>query len=183
MRNAAVIVFWVAVNSTTVACGGASATTRPAPPSAIAATDTTSVGEAGESTAPVAIATDRPRPPGPLTRPEVEALVARGLGMLLARVDVSAMLDAGHHFVRFRLDRADDLADWNAAGADVHLGDVIVRVNGIHIEHPEQALWAFERLRIARSIDVDLVRNGTPVTIRSPIVDPGAPRPSSSARE
>lgn len=183
MRNAAVIVFWVAVNSTAVACSGASATTQSAPSTAIAATDTASAGGAVESAAPASVGTDRPRPPGPLTRPEVEALVARGLGVLLSRVDVSPVLDAGHHFVGFRLDRAEDLADWNAAGADVHLGDVIVRVNGIRIEHPEQALWAFERLRIARSIDVDLVRNGTPVTIRSPIVDLATQGPSSSVRE
>jgi general secretion pathway protein C len=110
------------------------------------------------------------RPPGPLTRAEVEALLARGLGTFLARIEVSPVLD-GNRFVGFRLDRAEDLAEWNASGADIRLGDVILRVNGIRIERPEQALWAFERLRIAPAIEIDLVRNGTPRTIRSPIVD------------
>jgi type II secretory pathway component PulC len=134
------------------------------------------VASANEASAAPAIA----RPPGPLTRAEIEALLSRGLGTFLARIDVSPVLD-GSRFVGFRLDRADDLAEWNASGADIHLGDVILRVNGIRIERPEQALWAFERLRIAPAIEVELVRNGSPRTIRSPIVDAAARHASVGA--
>ncbi len=111
-----------------------------------------------------------PRTPGPLTRAEVETALTRGLGVFLARVDVSPAMTNGR-FVGFRLERADDIDDWHSAGADIRIGDVILRVNGIRIERPEQALWAFERLRIARAIDVDLIRNGAPRTISTPIVD------------
>jgi general secretion pathway protein C len=110
------------------------------------------------------------RAPGPLTRAEVEALVAQGLGSLLARMQVSPVLAQGR-FVGFRLDAAEDLEAWHAAGVDIRTGDVIVRVNGIRIERPEQALWAFERLRIAPAIEVGLLRDGAPLTVRSPILD------------
>src|SRR5262249_7488472 len=91
------------------------------------------------ATAPgAAVAGHHDRPPGPLTRAEVEALVARGLGSFLARVEVSPVLTGGR-FVGFRLDAARDLAAWRASGADVCVGDVVLRVNGIQIERPEQA--------------------------------------------
>ena len=169
MRIAALLVV-VSSGTSLVACAGSSSARHDAP--VFATTDLASSAPGGDdepSSAPVAT-----RPPGPMTRAEIEALVARGLGVFLARVDVSPVLDSAHHFVGFRLERADDLAEWNAGGADVQLGDVIVRVNGIRIEHPEQALWAFERLRIAHAIDVDLIRNGTALTVHSPIIEPVA---------
>ena len=120
--------------------------------------------------AAVAIEPAPSRPPGPLTRGEIEALVRGGLGVLLGRVEVTPVMAAGR-FVGFRLDAAQDLDAWHAAGADIRLGDVIVRVNGVRVERPEQAQWAFERLRIAQAIEVDLLREGAPTHIRAPIVD------------
>jgi S1-C subfamily serine protease len=123
---------------------------------------------------------ERARPPGPLTRAEVEPLLAAGLGPLLARVHVTPVLARGR-FVGFRLDDALDLPAWRAAGADIRRGDVIVRVNGVRIERPEQALWAFERLRIATAIELDLLRDGAPTTVRSPILETRDARVSAAA--
>lgn len=105
-----------------------------------------------------------------LTRADVERLLADGLGSFLSRVDVSPVVVRGR-FVGFRLDGARDLETWRAAGVDLRVGDVIVRVNGIRVERPEQALWAFERLRIVSAVEVQLLREGTLLTLRSPIVD------------
>ena len=105
-----------------------------------------------------------------MTRSEAQAFVAAGLGPFLARVQVTPVLDRGH-FVGFRLDGAEDLDAWHSAGADIRVGDVIQHINGLRIERPEQALWAFERLRIAPAIEVEVLRNGAPMTIRSPILD------------
>jgi hypothetical protein len=125
--------------------------------------------------APVVATAPAPaRAPGPLTRAEVDALVARGLGPLLARVRLSPVLDGGR-FVGFRLDAAEDLGSWRASGADVRIGDVITQVNGIRIERPEQAMWAFQRLRIASAIDVDVLRDNARASIHSPILDGAAP--------
>lgn len=122
--------------------------------------------------------TPAPRHAGPLTRADVEALLAEGLGAFLARIEVSPVIER-QRFVGFRLDAAQDLEVWRAAGADIRVGDVIQRVNGIRIERPEQALWAFERLRIVDAVEVQLRRAGVLLTIRHPILD-AAP---SAARE
>jgi type II secretory pathway component PulC len=145
-----------------LSCGCAN--TRAVAPAAQPAPASPASSGAQAASAPAA------RAPGPLTRAEVEALVAQGLGTFLARVEVSPVFARGR-FVGFRLDSAEDLEAWRAAGADVQVGDVILRVNGIRIERPEQALWAFERLRIAHAIEVDLLRDGAPRTVRSPILD------------
>jgi type II secretory pathway component PulC len=96
--------------------------------------------------------------------------VAQGLGAFLARVSVAPVLD-GRRFVGFRLESAEDLDAWRAAGADLRVGDVIQRINGQTIERPEQAMWAFNQLRIARGVEVVGVRGSAPFRVYSPIVD------------
>ena len=152
-----------------VSIAGCASSTQGAagPQSATVANPTVVAAVAAE--APVAtVAVVAPsRPPGPLTRGEIEGLVRGGLGVLLGRVEVTPVMSAGR-FVGFRLDAAQDLDAWHAAGADIRLGDVIVRVNGVRVERPEQAQWAFERLRIAQAIEVDVLRGGAPTRIRAP---------------
>ncbi len=185
MRHALARLLFSAMAIVIVPACGAAQTERAEPLVAIPGEQP--VGSSGEGARSEAASesTSSPRPSGPLTREEAERLVARGLGPFLARIVVSPVLAAGR-FVGFRLDRAADLADWQAAGADIRLGDVILRVNGVRIERPEQGLWAFEQLRIVPAIDVELLRNGTPVRLRSPIVDRVAARasqPPQSPRE
>jgi hypothetical protein len=143
-----------------------------------AATPSRATASRAVSVAAPAASPSRRAHSGPLTRADVEALVAGGLGAFLARIEVSPVMSRGR-FVGFRLDAAQDLADWRAAGADIRLGDIVLRINGVRIERPEQAMWAFERLRIVSAIEVELLRDGAPVTVRYPIVDGAttSPRP------
>ncbi len=105
-----------------------------------------------------------------LTRSLVEETVAQGLGAFLSRISVAPVLN-GRRFVGFRLEAAEDLEAWRAAGADLRVGVVIQRINGQPIERPEQAMWAFEQLRIARAVEVVGVRGSAPFRVYSPILD------------
>jgi hypothetical protein len=105
-----------------------------------------------------------------LTRALVEQTVSQGLGVFLSRVSVSPVL-RGARFVGFRLEAAEDLEAWRAAGADLRVGDVIQRINGQVIERPEQAMWAFDQLRIARGLEVVGLRGEASFRVYSPIVD------------
>ena len=108
-----------------------------------------------------------------LTRALIEETVTAGLGAFLSRVSVAPVLD-GRRFVGFRLESAEDLELWRSAGADLRLGDVIQRINGQSIERPEQAMWAFNQLRIAQGIEVVGLRGSAPFRVYSPIVDGAA---------
>lgn len=44
-------------------------------------------------------------------------------------------------------------------------GDVIRQVNGMDLDSPEKALQIFQQLREARNINVNVVRNGAPLTL------------------
>jgi general secretion pathway protein C len=112
-------------------------------------------------------------PRGPhraLTRALIEETLSEGLGAFLSRVSVAPVVQ-GTRFVGFRLESAEDLEAWRTAGADLRVGDVVQRINGQTIERPEQALWAFEQLRIARGVEVVGLRGTTPFRVYSPIVD------------
>ena len=58
--------------------------------------------------------------------------------------------------------------DWDV---DLRPGDVITRVNGMVIEHPEQADTALHSLAMAQALRVDFDRDGKPRTLELPIVD------------
>lgn len=105
-----------------------------------------------------------------LTRALVEETVAQGLGVFLSRVSVAPVVE-GRRFIGFRLEAAEDLEAWNAAGADLRVGDVIQRINGQPIERPEQAMWAFDQLRIAQGVEVVGLRGATPFRVYSAISD------------
>lgn len=124
--------------------------------------------ESGASGGQTQAARDVPAPM--LTRSLVEQTVSRGLGVFLSRVSLTPVVDR-QRFVGFRLEAAEDLEQWRAAGADLRLGDVIQRINGQPIERPEQALWTFDQLRIARGIEIVGMRGSAPFRVYSPIVD------------
>jgi type II secretory pathway component PulC len=105
-----------------------------------------------------------------LTRALVEETVAQGLGVFLSRVTVAPVVE-GRRFIGFRLEAAEDLEAWNAAGADLRVGDVIQRINGQPIERPEQAMWAFDQLRIAQGVEVVGIRGAAPFRVYSAISD------------
>ena len=73
---------------------------------------------------------------------------------------------------RFRGFRVVALADpgfWS--GVDLRPGDVVTSVNGMPIEHPEEALEAFHALGIASELRVAYDRDGQPREIRYSILE------------
>ncbi|HEY2513853.1 MAG TPA: hypothetical protein VGI39_23460 [Polyangiaceae bacterium] len=142
-----------------VACGGSSASSKgaaaaPPPASAAAPASSPSTGAATAG----------------LRRSAVRAVVAGGLGAFLQHVELDdqpAMKDG--RFLGFRLARLRDPGFWR--GVDLHPGDVIVRVNGMPIEHPEEALEVFRSLDSASELRVEYERDGKPKELRYPIVN------------
>ena len=75
----------------------------------------------------------------------------------------------GTHRAAEVLNQVLDLnADW---AVDLRPGDVITRVNGHTIEHPEDADAAMRSLEKAPSLKVDYERDGKLRTLEIPIVD------------
>lgn len=54
---------------------------------------------------------------------------------------------------------------------DLRVGDVVTRVNGQSVEHPEDALVVFQSLSTAKELVVDYERDGSAQKMRLPIVD------------
>ena len=70
-------------------------------------------------------------------------------------------------FQGFRVNQIDPA--WAASGVAVN--DVLRRLNGAPIERPEQALAAFESLRVASELALELSREGQIVSLRYRIED------------
>jgi hypothetical protein len=90
---------------------------------------------------------------GVLDRKGLVAVIEQGLGRMLARLKLSAVMNKGR-FAGFRVTQIDPA--WAAAG--IEEGDVLLRLNGQTIERPEQAQEAFESLRVASEVALELVR-------------------------
>ncbi len=134
----------------------------------------------GAEAAPPAAAPDPDDgPPVAFTRSTMRQTVHEGIGALLARVDVSPMLQAGR-FVGFRLDRARGLQRLRAGGLDLQPGDIVTRVNGQTIERPEHAQAAFLSLAEAPEIVIDVLRRGAPVTVRTAVTDSATAAPATT---
>lgn len=120
---------------------------------------------APEPAAPEATAALAAAPAG-IRRAEVLAAVERGLGQLLARSEVAPVVRDGI-FVGFAVvhfERASDLARVGLAP-----GDVLLAVGGKPIRTPDEAQLAFEGLRAAPSIVLEIERAGAKKTLTTPI--------------
>ena len=144
-----------------LACGGAATTKSAAAPQV-------TVAAGGEKSAPVASvgAADTHT----LRRSVVRSAVKEGLGLFLQKVALEdePVLKNGR-FHGFRISALHDPGFWK--GIDVHAGDVILRVNGMPIEHPEEALEAFHSLEVASELRVAYERQGERREISYRIVD------------
>lgn len=98
---------------------------------------------------------------GVIERGGLVAIIDAGLGRLFQRLQVSPSLKKGR-FVGFQITSLHP--DW--AVSTLQAGDVVTALNGMPIERPEQAMAAFESLRTAEQLAVELLRAGTPVTLR-----------------
>ncbi|HEY3818670.1 MAG TPA: hypothetical protein VGL81_15965 [Polyangiaceae bacterium] len=138
------------------------------------------LGACGGAAAPprVTASASRPAPsaaPAPLdehhlTRSVVRDVVSQGLGTFLQYVEIADQpVLAGGKFHGFRIAALRDSPFWH--GVDLKPGDVVVRVNGFPIEHPEQAQTAFESLEVSSELRVDYERDGQPRELVYAIVD------------
>jgi S1-C subfamily serine protease len=110
-----------------------------------------------------------------LRRSAVRMVLKGGLGLFLQRVtleDQPVLKDGRFH--GFRIAALRDPRFWS--GVDLRAGDVVVRVNGMSIEHPEDALEAFHALEAARELRVFYERDGQPRELTYPIVDDELPK-------
>lgn len=114
-------------------------------------------------TRPVVAEAEEPEPPprvpvseGTIARSELDAVLDLGLGRFLQRVTTEPHLEDG----RFVGHRLTELRTELFAGVDLQPGDTLVRVNGMPIERPEQALAAWDSLRVASELTIDFLRDG-----------------------
>lgn len=109
---------------------------------------------------PVVPATIPPEAPpateGTIARAELDAVLDQGLGRFLQRVTTEPHLEEG----RFVGHRLTELRSELFEGLDLLPGDTLVRINGMRLERPEQALEAWNALRVASELMVDLLRDG-----------------------
>ena len=105
-----------------------------------------------------------------LARSTLREVVSHGLGAFLQHVDIDdrPVFVAGR-FHGFAIARLSDPAFF--AGADIRPGDVVVNVNGLPIERPEQAQAAFDSLAKANELRVLVERDGQPRELVYPIID------------
>jgi type II secretory pathway component PulC len=156
----------VLASSAVAACGG----NAPAPQAPVAASASVA------AVAPGSVAL----PANAIRRSAVQAVLSAGPGAFLqsVAVDEHAVFLAGKfHGFRINALRGDA---W--AGVDLRPGDVVTRVNGFSIEHPEQAAEAFYSLRVASELRVEYERDGVPRELRYGIVDDGGPPADPATR-
>ncbi len=123
-----------------------------------------SVNEKSASSAPK---TENVKPITSLRRAAVKETIKEGLGAFLQNVmveDYPVMREGRFHGFRLRALNPE----W---GVDLKPGDVIVKVNGMVIEHPEDADAALRSLEKAQALRVDYERDGKPRTLELPITD------------
>ena len=121
----------------------------------------------GPGTAPSTTAAAVPTVTTQLHRSGVKRTIAKGLGYFLQDVTVEDYpVMSGGKFHGFRIKSIN--ADW---GVDLRPGDVVTKVNGMSIEHPEDADAALRSLEKAKALKVDFDRDGKPQSLELPIVD------------
>jgi type II secretory pathway component PulC len=119
------------------------------------------------TTAPTTTAASVPEKTTSLHRSQLKQTISRGLGYLLQDVMVEDYpVMHGDKFHGFKIQTITP-----AWGVDLRPGDVVVRVNGMSIEHPEEADAALRSLEKAPALRVDFERDGKPRTLELPITE------------
>jgi S1-C subfamily serine protease len=143
----------LAVSVASVACGGT--------PPAMTAQSTPAARSTPPATAEITTKTTS------LKRSQVKQTIGKGLGYFLQNVtveDYPAMKANKFHGWKVRTVNAD-------LGVDVKPGDVVTKVNGMPIEHPEEADAAMRSLEKAPALRVDFERDGKAQTLELPITE------------
>lgn len=116
---------------------------------------------------PTTTAAAAPTKTSSLHRSQVKRTIAKGLGYFLQEVSVDdypVMTNGKFHGFKIKA----ITGEW---GVDLRPGDVVTRVNGMSIEHPEDADAALRSLEKAQALRVDFDRDGKARTLELPIVD------------
>jgi type II secretion system protein C len=104
-----------------------------------------------------------------MSRAELDPVLKGSPGLFLQHVDaVPRMVDGRFHGWTLR---AFYPGDPRFATVDLRAGDVVLRVNGRSIEHPDELMKVWESLRTAAELVVDLERDGAPRTLRWTITE------------
>ena len=131
-----------------------------APPAKSAQTSTAAPATAPTTTAAVVVERTTA-----LRRSQVKQTIGKGLGYFLQNVtveDYPVMKGGKFHGFKIRAISAE-------LGVDLRPGDVVTRVNGMPIEHPEEADAAMRALEKAPALRVDYERGGKPQVLELPI--------------
>lgn len=97
-----------------------------------------------------------PASEGTIARAELDATLEAGIGRFLQRVTTEPHLDAG----RFVGHRVTELRGELFTGVDLRPGDTLLRINGLPLERPEEAMAIWDALRVASELTIDLLREG-----------------------
>jgi type II secretory pathway component PulC len=133
-------------------------------------------GESPPARSAVAAASPTTAPPttttvAPLTtslrRSQVKQAIGRGVGYFLQNVELDELpAMKGSRFYGWKLRGVSA-----ELGVDLRPGDVVTGVNGLPLEHPEEADAALRALDKAPALRVDFEREGKPQTLILPITD------------
>ncbi|MBN2529535.1 MAG: hypothetical protein JXR76_24315 [Deltaproteobacteria bacterium] len=150
-----------------VACSGAP--TQPNQPTSLGADGDSSAS--GDTASPESQSADVPAEPPkatPITsvsRPELDGILDKGPGHLLAMVQTDSVKEngrfVGFRIVGFRLNAPAILG--------IQPGDIVVAINGMPVERPEHLIALFKQLRTAASIKFSIIRDGKNEIAQTPV--------------
>jgi len=106
---------------------------------------------------------------GTIARSALRAELARGIGRFLQNVKTEAVLSHGH-FVGWRmLALFPKRPEVQVQG--IKAGDVVIRVNGVSVERPEDFKSVWDTLDSAKELVLEIERDGQPSAVHYAIVD------------
>ena len=106
---------------------------------------------------------------GTIARSALRAELARGIGRFLQNVKTEAVLSHGH-FVGWRvLALFPKRPEVHVQG--IKAGDVLLRVNGVSVERPEDFKSVWDTLDNAKELVLEIERDGQPSALHYDIVD------------
>ena len=117
-------------------------------------------------------------PAGAIARPHLDLVLREGPAWLLDKVPVEEVMSGGR-FVGWRVRELP--AEW--AGADLHQGDVVTKVNAMPIETPNDFWAAWTTLSVASELKIDYLRGDEQKVLSMPIVGQPDPRLPASLND
>lgn len=170
MRRAMSVLPLAPVLLAALACRAAP-TEAPEPNAEAWAEPTRDLGPAVEPAPEAPVVVARPRAPGTIFRDEVELATARGPAHLLRQLGPEPYRHQGQ-FVGWRITRLfPDEPSLCAPTCDLALDDVILSVNGMRMQTPQQLSDALQSLPKWTALEVQSLRDGQRRVVTYPIVD------------